>query len=160
MRELSINEIIETAVQIEISGYSFYNEALSRKELSEKCRNLITFLRDQEIEHEKTFKGLRDTIDNLELDNTTDWDVVSSYLKAIIDSRIFNSPESAIALVKKTNNEIDIIDYAIQFEKDTLLYFHTIHANLKDEKSKKVVKRIIDEEVNHVKKLCEIKKEL
>ena len=47
----SINEIIEMAVQIERSGYAFYNEATKRKDLDDKSRELITrkWFRDKEL---------------------------------------------------------------------------------------------------------------
>lgn len=55
MAAYSVNEIIEMAVQIERNGYAFYNEAAKRKDLDDDSRKLITWLRDAELDHEKTF---------------------------------------------------------------------------------------------------------
>ena len=65
MPAFSINEIIEMAVQIERNGYAFYNEAAKRKDLDDDSRKLITWLRDAELDHEKTFLRLRDEVDNM-----------------------------------------------------------------------------------------------
>lgn len=160
MKTYSINEIIEMAVQIEKSGYSFYDKALYNKSLSNKAKELIIYLRDEEKKHEKIFKRLRDKIDLSEIDKSQDWKTVSSYMRAIIESRIFNTPEAAIKLATEAEKETDIIDYAIQFEKDTLLYFHSVNMVVNEAKSKKAIKEIIDEEVSHVLRLSEIKEEL
>jgi rubrerythrin len=59
MQTFSLNEVIEMAVQIERSGYTYYNSALERKDLTPESRKLLEKLRDQEINHEKTFLALR-----------------------------------------------------------------------------------------------------
>ena len=51
----SVNEVIEMAVQIERSGYAFYNEAVKRKDLDEKAKDFLIYLRDEELRHEKPF---------------------------------------------------------------------------------------------------------
>lgn len=153
MDKLSLNEVIETAVQIEKSGYSYYESALSRKDLSIKARELLSFLKDEELNHEKTFLSLRDSQAELELEESQDWTTVSSYLKAIIESRLFNSPDSAIQLVSDSKNEKEILKKALTFEKDTILYFHGINDVVTDEKTKKIIRLIINEEVSHFIKL-------
>lgn len=150
MNNFSFNEVIEMAVQIEKSGYGFYNRALERKDLDEKSRKLITRLRDEEIVHERTFKGLRDQFDVENLLNTNDWDMVGSYLKAIGDSHIFSQPDAAINLAAQAKDYKEIIKHAISFEKDTLLYFHSLDQYVQDEKASKAVRRIIEEEASHV----------
>ncbi len=150
MNNFSFNEVIEMAVQIEKSGYGFYNRALERKDLDDKSRKLITRLRDEEIVHEKTFKGLRETLDIESILDTSDWGMVGSYLKAIADSHIFSKEDASIKLAAEAKDFKDIIKNAISFEKDTLLYFHSLDRFVKDEKSSAAVKRIIEEEASHV----------
>ena len=153
MNEFSINEIIELAVQIEKNGYTFYDNALHRKDLSQKSKEMLTILRDEEINHEQTFKQLRDKIDISDLMESGDWNMVGSYLSAIAESHIFSQPDASINLAAKANNERDIILNAIAFEKDTLLFFHSMNDTVTDEKTKKIIKNIIEEEISHVMKL-------
>jgi rubrerythrin len=153
----SVNEIIEMAVQIEHNGYAFYHEATKHKGLDAKALKLLTSLRDQELKHEKTFLGLRDNEDMKGLVLSKDWELVANYLKTIVDSRIFNTENAAIKLAIKAKSMKDILDYAIQFEKDTLLYFHTVKDAISLKKAQDAVAKIIQEEISHIMKLTEFK---
>jgi len=160
MEKFSLNEVIELAIQIEKSGYEFYNTALKRSDLSKKAVELITHLRDEEIGHEAIFKNIRSN-ENLEkLGNTVEWQEAASYLKAISDSHIFSDPKASIKLATTSANEIEVIEYAIQFEKDTLLFFHSLHQKSSEPETKKVINKIIDEEISHVMQLIDIQKVL
>ncbi len=158
--KFSKNEIIEMAVQIEKSGYAFYNEALKKKELSDTGKNLLTILRNEEVRHEKYFLSLRDEMDNMQLDESGDWGLISDYIKTITDSRLFNDVESAVKLASEAVSELEIFDYAVKFEKDTILYFHTIKDKVLNVDTTEVLKKIIDEEISHVLKLTEYKQSL
>ena len=160
MAAYSVNEIIEMAVQIERNGYAFYDEAAKRKDLDDDSRKLITWLRDAELDHEKTFLRLRDEVDNMVLELSTDWDMVAAYLKTIVESRIFNSEDSAIRKAAEAKDLMGVIDNAITFEKDTLLYFHAISDGISNDKAKTALRRIINDEVSHILKLNDFKKSL
>lgn len=160
MPAFSINEIIEMAVQIERNGYAFYQEATKRKDLDDKSREFIAYLRDQELDHEKTFMALRDDADMQDLELSQDWEMVSAYLKTIVEGRIFNSKESAIRKAAGAADLAAVVENAIAFEKDTLLYFHALSDSISNPKALKVLRRIINEEVSHVMRLNDFKKGL
>ena len=153
MAKFSINEIIELAVQIEKKGYTFYNKALERKNLSSTSAELLKKLRDDEIVHEQTFKKMRTELDQEEITLSGDWQEVSNYLRTISDSHIFSEPDAAIKLATFVKNEKELIENAIQFEKDTLLFFNSIYEKIENQKVKKILKKIIEEEESHVEKL-------
>lgn len=160
MNLFSANEVIEMAVQIEKSGYTFYDRALKKEQLKNSTRELLTLLRDQEIKHEQFFLSLRDQKDLFSLDETQDWDMISSYIRMITDARLFNDESSAIKLVDKAETDLELVNYAITFEKDTLLFFHTLKEKINGEKTKQIVQEIIQEEITHVFHLTEYKKNL
>jgi len=160
MAVYSINEIIEMAVQIERNGYAFYNEAAKRKDLDDKSREFISWLRDQELEHEKKFLSLRDDTELKSLELSQDWELVALYLKTIVEGRIFNSEDSAIRRAIEAKNITEIIDYAISFEKDTLLYFQAISNNIAYPKAIDILHQIINEEISHIIKLADYKKNI
>ncbi|HQQ67998.1 MAG TPA: ferritin family protein [Candidatus Cloacimonadota bacterium] len=160
MAVYSVNEVIEFAVQIEKNGYAFYHEASKRKDLNPKAKEFIEFLRDQELNHEKTFLALRDDDDMQHLELTQDWELIAEYLKTIVAGRIFNSEDSAIKKAASAKDIKEIVENAISFEKDTLLYFHAINDNVANVKAKTALRRIINEEVSHVLKLNDFKKTL
>jgi hypothetical protein len=88
---------------------------------------------------------------------TMDWELISSYLKTIVESRLFTNETSAIKAATQAIDFNAILDAAINFEKDTLLYFHTIKDAINSEKGKLAVAKIIHEEITHVLKLTEFK---
>ena len=156
----SVNEVIEMAVQIERCGYTFYNEAAKRKDLDEKAKDFLSYLRDEELKHEKTFMGLRDEVDIQVLQLSVDWELIAEYLRTIVESRIFNSESSAIELAVNAKDIKEIVKNAITFEKDTLLYFHTLSDTIDEPKTHTALRKIINEEVSHILKLNEMKKNL
>ncbi len=160
MAVYSVNEVIEMAVQIEKNGYAFYHEATKRKDLDAKAKEFLEYLRDEELGHEKKFMNLRDEMDMGVLELSGDWDLVAEYLKTIVDGRIFNNEHSAIQLATQAKDLKSILDNAITFEKDTLLYFHAIADYVTSTKTKNVLRSIINEEVTHVLKLNDFKKRL
>ena len=94
------------------------------------------------------------------LELSPDWELVAEYLKTIVDGRIFNNEHSAIQMAANAKDLNNIIDNAITFEKDTLLYFHAIADNISNPKTKTTLRRIINEEVSHVLKLNDFKKRM
>ena len=160
MEKFSLNEVIELAVQIEKSGYQYYNSSLGRKDLSSRARELLTKLRDEEIKHEATFKNLRSSSDYEKLGDPIDWQEAASYLKTISDSHVFSKPDASIKLAASASDEMEIIDFAVQFEKDTLIFFHSLHRSISNIPTKNIINKIIDEELSHVAMLMKMKKEL
>jgi len=160
MSVYSVNEIIEMAVAIEKNGFAFYHEASKRKDLDDKAREFLAFLRDQELNHEKTFMALRDEQDMQIMELSQDWEMVSAYLTAIVEGRLFNNEFSAIKQASEAKDLMQVVDHAITFEKDTLLYFHAISDAITNPKAKDALRRIINEEVSHVLKLNDYKKTL
>ena len=160
MPTYSVNEVIEFAVQIEKNGYAFYNEASKRKDIDAKAKEFIEMLRDEELNHEKTFLALRSDTDMKDLELTADWELISEYLKTIVDCRIFNSEDSAIKQATAAKGIMEIVEHAISFEKDTLLYFHALNDGMFNAKLRQVLRKIINEEVSHVLRLNDYKKTL
>ncbi|MBC8386190.1 MAG: ferritin family protein [Candidatus Cloacimonetes bacterium] len=153
MNSFSLNEIIEFAIQIEQRGYSFYDNSLKRKDISKEAREILTFLKFEEMNHEKTFINLRNEEDIASIIEAGDWQTVGSYLKTITESHIFNKPDAPIAMASQAKNDKEIIEFAIAFEKDTLLFFHSLENSVSDEKTKAILKKIIAEEIGHIMKL-------
>ena len=152
----SKNEIIEMAVKIEKQGFAFYDRALHRSDLNNDATKLLQTLRDEEKVHEQTFLNLREKIDNFDLNRDINWDEAKLYVQSMVDTHLFNQPEKAIQLAASARDMKDLVSNAIQFEKDTLLFFYFIKKFVAKEKSKKAIENIIDEEVSHVVKLKKI----
>ncbi len=152
------NDIIEMAVKMEQNGYAFYDKALQRKDLDDKTKAILTKLRDQEKQHEKTFLALRNKIDNLDLRESPSWEEAQSYIESVVESHVFNEPGKAIQLAQKAENVAELLKFAIQFEKDTILFFFAFSKHVKGHKADEAVNAIINEEATHISKLRELLK--
>jgi rubrerythrin len=150
MTDFSITEIIEMAILIEQSGYAFYDKALRNKYLKPKGKELLETLRDQERQHEHFFDDMLNQSDLVPVDFGPDQEIVNDYLKAIINYRIFDNPDAAIKKVNEAKDELDLFKTAIDFEKDTLLFFQGIRDIIKDSNAKVILEKIIKEEISHI----------
>ncbi len=149
------NDIIEMAIKIEKRGYTFYNEASKKVDINTSRKKLFTQLRDEELKHEETFRNLRNRIDLIQLTDEINWSEEEDYIGSMVNERLFDSPDTVIQLVKDAKNTDELIDLAIDFEKETLYYFKSISKYITERKAKATLKEIINEEITHIKRLKE-----
>jgi len=144
------------AVKMEQNGFIFYNKALERNDLDATTKMVLTKLRDDEKEHEKTFLALRNKIDKLDIAESPSWEEAQPYIESVVESHVFSKPENAIHLAQRAENVVDLLNSAIQFEKDTILFFFALTKYLTGQKADKAIDVIINEEASHIKKLREL----
>ena len=153
MEQYSVREVIEQAVQTEKLGYQFYTAMASKFENESSLKELFETLASKEIEHEKTFMGLLEKIADESLEN---WDEASQYLRAIVESEFFLGKNKALPSLDHLKSAGDAVHFAMEFEKETILYF----LGLKDSVKDRIVEQIIDEEKSHIRWLSDLKKTL
>lgn len=154
----SINEVLEMAIQIEKSGYQFYLKS-KEKTNDEKLKELFNFLATEELRHMETFNGIKNKLKTTPYTLPYNWEEAQLYLKAITDSHFFKGEDKVLNLMEKTKHEKELIDLAIAFEKETLIFYYEI-LNLVGEEEKSTVLKLIQEEKNHIKKLETLKEEI
>jgi rubrerythrin len=146
MEKFSIREVVGQAIQTEKLGYQFYSTMAEkfRKE-NEDLHKLFTTLAEKELKHEKAFSELIDIIGDSEPEG---WEDVSQYMRAIVESEFFLGKNKSLPSMENIKTVNDAVDFAIGFEKETLLYFHGIKDAVKE---KDVVDEIINEEKSHIR---------
>lgn len=149
-------EMIQMAVQTEETGYKFYIEA-EKKAKSEKLKELFNYLAKEEIKHKETYLKLKETIKEPAQGVPIDWDEIDSYIKAMTNSSFFLGGDKNINMASKADSDKAAIEYAIGFEKDTLLFFYQIKEIVKASE-KLIIDKVIQEEKIHIKKLTAMKK--
>jgi rubrerythrin len=154
MEQFSVREVIEQAIQTEKLGYQFYMAMASKFGDEISLRELFETLASKEVEHEKTFTGLKEKIGDEFLEN---WDEASVYLKAIVESEFFLGNNKALPSLDHLKSAGDAVHYAMEFEKETILYFLGLKDSVKDAK---IIEQIIDEEKSHIRWLSDLKKKL
>ena len=153
MDRFSILEVIEQAVQTEKLGNQFYTTIAQKFEENEGLRNLFEKLAVKELVHAKTFSELKEIIGNEEPEG---WEEVSQYLRAIVESSFFLGKDKSLPSLKEVKGVEDAINYAIGFEKETLLYYLGVRDGVKE---KEVVDEIINEERSHIMWLSKFRPE-
>jgi rubrerythrin len=151
-------EIVEMAIRTEDTGYDFYKEAAGNSG-NEKLKELFEYLAEEELKHRKAYAGLKDVIDEKALGTPIDWNEVGEYIQAMTDSSFFLGSDKNINLASRASTDAEAVEFAIGFEKDTLLFFYHIR-DLVREANRPVVDRIIAEEKIHIQKLTAIKNKL
>jgi rubrerythrin len=148
-------EVIEMAVKTEQTGQEFYTNT-SKKTKSKPLSDLFRFLASEEEKHAKAFKGLYRTISEGPQTMPFNFDDVQLYLKAITDSKFFLGSDKALSHISKVKTPQALLDYALAFEKETMLFYLEI-GNLVKIKDKKLIDKIIAQEKIHIKMLSAMK---
>lgn len=149
---LEKKDIINIAVRIEDNGERFYREA-AEKVKSPEVKELLTILAKDETRHKTVFLNL---VKNLSLSNELLSDEYMNYLKAYTDRLIFQGNPDDFSEQMKKFDQLWVLDYAIQRELDSILYYYELK-NIVTTQDIKLIDEIISEERNHFEKLSKIK---
>jgi rubrerythrin len=144
MEKFSIREVVEQAVQTEKLGYQFYTTTGEKFDKEKDLQKLFATLADKERLHEKRFKELLEIIKDEEPQG---WEDAELYLRAIVESEFFLGKNKSLPSLQHVRTVEDAVNFALGFEKETLLYFYGIRDAVKE---KEVVEEIINEERSHI----------
>jgi len=151
------SEIFQFAIRIEENGEKFYR-LMANKFEGGKLKDTFDFLADEEVKHKKTFEKFLAKIENYEPAESFPGEYFQ-YLRAYADEHIFTKENATYLAVGKIDNEKHALQFAIDREIDSILYYLEAKNLVPDDK-KKEIDKIIDEERHHYLKLLEIKKTL
>lgn len=154
MVTFSAREVVEQAIQTEKLGREFYTIMAEKFHGHSELKRLFELLAIQETKHESSFSNLKA---RLKEENIEGWDEVAQYLRAIVDSEFFLGKDSCLPSLDHVKTAADAIDFALCFERETLLYYHTLRETLQE---KELIDAIIKEERSHIVWLNNLKKNL
>ncbi|MDI6801647.1 MAG: ferritin family protein [Thermodesulfovibrionales bacterium] len=155
MERFSVREVIEQAVQTEKLGYQFYITMAERfRNEDERLTKLFTTLAEKEKRHEATYSELKDIVGDIEPEG---WEDISQYMRAIVESEFFLGKNKSLPSMDGIKSVEDAVDFALGFEKETLLYFYGLLSAIKE---KEIVEEIINEERSHIMWLTSFKNSL
>jgi rubrerythrin len=145
-------DIIEMALELEKSGEIFYG-AVAKKADSADVQALFQDLAEQEKQHYAAFEKMSGTVWDTSKASEEEWDQYLMYLQATIQSAFFQGSDKALALAEQVSDEKEALQMALDFEKETMLFFYDLRDKV-SEADKRVVEGIIAEEKNHVRRLA------
>lgn len=144
-------EIFDIGVQIEANGKAFY-EAAAKKTAETATREFFLELAAWEAQHIKLFSELRDALPkaagNVPVFDPND--EAALYLQATADSHVFVKNKDMVALVAGCRTPVDILDVAMTFEKDSVVFYTTMKKVVAKNLGQDKVDRLIDEEIKHI----------
>ncbi|MEI7448544.1 MAG: ferritin family protein [Desulfomonile sp.] len=153
-------DVFTMAVRIEENGNSFYAGAAERTK-DPNIKKLFEDLALMEEGHIMAFKSLRSRLPG-SFPADTVWDpegLAESYLQASADTHIF-TVEAAKSRLENVKSPLQVIDMALQFEKDSVVFFLGMKELLPDPQGKGEIDKLIRAEMDHIRMLSGVAKTL
>ena len=151
--QLSGIEIVDIAKKIETFGVAFYDEAARRAKVPE-VRKLFEFLCGEEKKHERAFEKLLAGMPSAG-DEWRDREEYLGYLSILAEDLVFPEPEVARRMAADLPDEKAALSRALDFEKESILYFHEMRGMIREE-DRSILDQLIDEERKHLRLLRDL----
>ena len=149
-------EIFDIGMQIEVNGKAFY-EAAAKKTAETSMNEFFLELAAWENTHIALFSELRDALPkaagNVPVFDPND--EAAMYLQATADSHVFVKNKDMVGLVAGCKGPLDILDLAMTFEKDSVVFYTTMKKVVAKNLGQDKVDRLIDEEIKHISMLSQ-----
>jgi rubrerythrin len=144
----SIREVIDLAIQIEKNGEQYYRDAI-QKISNPSLQSMLEWLADQEGKHQSWFSERKERLetegDDLEME-----EMGSDILQGILGDQSFSLKEADLS---KIDGVEALIQLAVEFEKDSILFYEMIGSFIEDVETSEKLNEIIAEENHHIELL-------
>lgn len=147
-------EVVEIAVNIERNGKAFYDDMVKKFE-DPKIKDVFKYLGDEEVKHEELFTTFLENLENYTPYETYN-DDYSAYMKALSKEHVFTDSDKIKKKVEKIETPLDAIELALNFEKDSVIYFTAMKDYVFEDKNG-VIDQLAKEEMKHINKLLSLK---
>jgi len=142
----SLAEVYDLGIQIEKNGEKFYRDAM-KQTWSTPIADLLKMLAEEEVKHVdffvKRIDALKQKRENPFLD-----EMGTSMLKDILGNQTFSLKDTDVSKIRSAD---ELVSLAIEFEKDTILFYEVVGSFMTDEEARRELKEIIEEEKRHVR---------
>ena len=128
----TIREIYALAVQIEKNGEAFYRDAV-KKVPSPSLQALFERLAEEEVSHRETFQHKEAALSNSEPNVSGHGEIGTPILQELLGDQAFSLKEAAL-----------------EFERDTILFYDMISAFIEDAQTLARIREIKEEESQHI----------
>ena len=156
MESYSVLEVVEMAIRTEKLGHEFYTSMAARFEEDQGLKDLFTRLSTMEMKHERLFTGLLDKISDTE---PNEWAEAQYYFRAMVESEFFMGADKSLPNLDQVKTVANATDFAIGFEKETILFFTGMRSAVADA-DRPMVDGIINEEMSHIAILTRFRESL
>ena len=141
-------EVLDIAIRIEKNGERYYREAI-KKAANQTIASMLGWMADEEKQHADFFVKMKEN-----MSSTVGNPVADAFGHEILDKLLGNQSFSLEEVdFGKIEQVKDLFGVFIEFEEDTILFYQMLESFLQDEKARQELRRVIDEEHRHIKKL-------
>lgn len=154
------DEVFQMGMDVEKNGEAYYKRSAELAK-DPDVRKAFTYLAKEEKNHWETFRSLREGLHGEKNSQT----VIDSeglnelYLDALVKSRLFSNVREAEKAAGNAKDEIEALKAALEFEKDTILFFVGMKAMTRRDFGAEKIDMLIGEEQKHIVRISqEIKK--
>jgi rubrerythrin len=147
-------EVFQIAVDIEENGKAFYEKAQTLIADAD-VKALFADLAIQEVEHKRRFETLKAQLPQAASAVTvSDPDhELYAYLRMMADQHVFVTSAGVDAQLAEIKSAADALKLAIQFEKDSVLFFLSMQDATCEDKGRELIQLLVKEEQEHLKRL-------
>ena len=147
----TFSELFDLAIQVEVNGERFYRYAMNRVK-GDSLKNLLGWLADQELLHERAFKEIKERIVHGTKPVPSFASLTQQALRRAMGRHAFSLDELQIDSIR---DEEEILQAAVVFEEDTIMFFEFIAPFVSDPGASSTLEKIKTEELNHKQLLME-----
>ena len=147
-------EVFKIAVEIEENGKNFYEQSLACIDDAE-VKKLFEELAREEVEHKRKFQSILAELPK-EATAPTVFDPENKeaeYIKMMADQHVFAKSGSVDSKVCELNDMRDALRLAIDFEKDSVIFFLSMQEATDSKKGKELISLLVKEEQEHLRRL-------
>lgn len=144
----SMKDICDVAIQIEKNGEQVYRNAQAETN-NDKLRKLLGWMADEENQHALWFAKLAEK-EAAPVQHPQIEEMGENLLKDSIGDQTFSLNETDL---HQATTITQVIEQAIEFEKDTVIFYEMLREFIDDEVVLGQLDIIIQEEQNHIRKL-------
>ncbi len=142
----TLAEVYDLGIRIEKNGEKFYRNAL-KQAWSKPIADMLGLLADEEVKHVDFFAKRMDALKQKRENPFLD-EMSTTMLKDILGNQTFSLKETDVSKLRSVE---ELVALAIEFERDTILFYEMIGSFMTDEGARGELKEIIEEEERHVR---------
>lgn len=144
----SLSEVFGLAIQIEKNGEQYYRDAM-KKVSNPSLHSMLEWLAEQEKKHQSWFSERKENLDT-EGEDPEMAEMGSSILQGILGDQSFSLKEADLSEIEGVEA---LIELAVEFEKDSILFYEMIGSFIEDFETSEKLNEIIAEENRHIELL-------
>ncbi len=148
------NDVVLAAIEIEKRGEKFYLYLVDQAE-DANIRKAFEHLAREEVKHKVLFEELYTRLGKATLPAHSNEEEFFTYLNALIDSHPLFRYKDLEEMKEHIGTRKDALQMAIQFEKESILFFMEMR-DFVPESEKKFITQCIEEERDHLRQLTEM----